>query len=93
MTEKTLIERLREAEAQEAGSDPTSLPMAKLLREAADELEEWEEAFIMYWKANQRATALWHAAHPDQKAILPDQGKMIDWLCDSIEKLRRGSEA
>jgi len=64
-----------------------------VLNIAADALAGWERAFDLYWKANQRATELWREAHPDQKAILPDQGKMIDWLVDEVERLRSALQA
>jgi hypothetical protein len=86
--EPTLIERLRKPSG--IGEPMDHQAMA----EAADELAGWERSFDLYWRANQRAVALWHQAHPPQEAVLarPDQGKMIEWLCETIEKLRQGGD-
>ena len=73
--EITLIEEARQATEQYPELSP-------LLNELADELEEWNQAFEMYWKANRRCTELYQAAHPGTEHTLPDQGKMIDWLID-----------
>jgi len=80
--EKTLIERLRER----TESGWVNAELQALIREAAAELEDWEHAFEMYWKANRRATDIYNAAHPGTEGTLPDQGKMIDWLCDELAK-------
>lgn len=89
--EKTLIERLREG-GTEAG-DGGKERLRALCREAAAELEDWDSAFEMYWKGNRRATELYNAAHPGSEGTLPDQGKMIDWLCDELEKARGDTRA
>ncbi len=67
-------------------SDGGESGLMKMVRLMADDIEGWEQAFDLYWNANRRATALWQAAHPDEKALFPDQGKMISWLCDELEK-------
>lgn len=70
-------------------SDGGECNLMKLVRLMADDIEGWEKAFELYANANSRATALYRAAHPDYEFKLPDQGIMIAWLCDELEKARQ----
>jgi hypothetical protein len=82
--EPTLIEQLRQA-ADELGSGQGNVN--GLLREAARDLEEWDQAFEAYWAANRRGTELYNAAHPGSERTLPDQAKMVAWLVDELARL------
>jgi hypothetical protein len=59
----------------------------KMVRLMADDIEGWEKAFELYANANQLATKLYRAAHPDYEFKLPDQGKMIAWLCGELARI------
>lgn len=52
------------------------------------ENEQWEKSFALYWKANQRGTEMWRAANPGNNLVLPDTGKMVEWLIGELHKSR-----
>ena len=39
-------------------------------------------------KANRQAISLWSEAHPENKMIIPDQTKMVEWLLEQLDKLK-----
>lgn len=82
MTDKTLLERLREAVADAAERD--MIKLGALIKEAADEIEENDKLQAMRWDADMRGVAMWRADNPGNELVLPDRAEFAKW---SLSKL------
>lgn len=65
---------------------------AKLLIEAADEIEDYDRSFDLYWRAEQRGCALWREAGEGRELIMPDKAKMTQFLLEEIDRLKAALE-
>lgn len=83
--EPTLVERARK-EADEL-DDELGGTIA-LLRELADQVDDYDQLFSMQYTADMRGVALWRAANPGNELVLPDQGKLIFWLLQEITRMQ-----
>lgn len=80
--EPTLVERARK-EASELDDEEVS----GLLRELADQVDDYDQLFDMQYKADMRGIALWREANPGNELALPDRGKLIFWLLQEITRM------
>jgi len=51
--------------------------------ELTEQLAELEALFDQRYKADQRAVARWHAAHPNSGVGLPDRADMVFWMLEN----------
>src|SRR5882762_6318521 len=56
----------------------------KILREAADEIEQLNFTFDLQWEADQRAIKSCQAAHPGNDHVWPDRCCMVIWLMEQL---------
>jgi hypothetical protein len=49
---------------------------------------EVEHTLDLIRASDDRAIRMWQEAHPDQKNIWPDRGKMIFWLMERLDHIR-----
>jgi hypothetical protein len=54
------------------------------IRDLEDEVSDLQGSLDMQWHAIQRATDRWHKANPGTNHILPDTGRLLDWLLTQI---------
>jgi hypothetical protein len=73
-----LTDRLRAA----AEASP---PLADLLKEAADVVQENEAWISLHWNARARAIKRWQAAHPGNEGNWPDHADLMVWLMEQLE--------
>lgn len=66
----------------------TTVSLVALLREAVDDLADWESSFALYWKAMQRGSKAWRMANPGNELVLPDTGKLVEWLIEQLDQHR-----
>jgi hypothetical protein len=53
------------------------------LDDEAKQIKEYRHIFDLQWTRMERATALWRAESPaDRAAVMPDLGNLLDWLIE-----------
>lgn len=84
-------ERARWHDATPGSTEWNALRDARALtdfavRSMSSRLEELEKLFDLIWAADQRATALWIAEKPQERALIaPDRTNMVKWLLDKLD--------
>lgn len=59
------------------------------VRRLLEENAEWSQSFDLFYKAVNKADALYREAHPDYPPLsLPSLHKVVDWLIEDRERLR-----
>lgn len=53
------------------------------------ELAELNALSDLQYRRSMAATKRWQAAHPDQKDVFPDLGKLLEWMMGEMDRLRR----
>ena len=87
MSDKTLIEKYDKASHDEKRKMYLiALSMLTEYRKSTDDLrgrnQELEQLFDLQHRRIVKADELWRAAHPGNDNIVPDLGRLIDWLLD-----------
>lgn len=51
------------------------------------ENKEFKKLFVLQRTRMKEADAYWHQYHPGQELVLPDLGKLLEWLMERIKDL------
>jgi hypothetical protein len=79
----TLPQRLRHTATTVEGDGHVTA--ARLMREAADDLEDLQSTFDMQWRADRRATRMWQA-ETGRNLEWPDGAKLSVWLLHKLDE-------
>ena len=73
---------------------PTEAAALRAERDAAvAERDELQATFDLQWKADMRAVAMWHKAHPGNDLVWPDRANMVVWLLERDERRNADAQA
>ncbi|MBO9624121.1 MAG: hypothetical protein J7500_15545 [Sphingomonas sp.] len=80
----TLERALRKASAAQAQGEIARLSGEEGLAiyKAAERAAELQRTFDLQWDADMRAVQRWRAANPGNDLVLPDRGKLTEWLLE-----------